>query len=141
MASDIATRVAADLVEAFNSADWSGFRDLLAPDIDYEETGTQRRVSGRDAYVELCQGWRQAFPDARGTITRSIASGDTSVQEITWTGTHQGELQTPAGPVPASGSKIEVKATFWATVVGEQLKEGRHHLDVLSLLRQVGVLS
>jgi steroid delta-isomerase-like uncharacterized protein len=141
MANDSATRVATDAVEAFNSADWSRFRELLAADIVYEETGTQRRVSGRDAYVELCQGWKQAFPDARGTIHRSVASGDTSVQEITWTGTHEGELQTPAGPVPASGAKIEVRATFWATVAAEQVKEARHHLDVLTLLQQVGALS
>jgi ketosteroid isomerase-like protein len=94
MADDSATRVATDAVEAFNSADWSRFRELLAADIVYEETGTQRRVSGRDAYVELCQGWKQAFPDARGTIHRSVASGDTSVQEITWTGTRERELSS-----------------------------------------------
>src|SRR4029450_9293857 len=111
MADDSATRVPADAVEAFNAADWSRFRELLAADIVYEETGTQRRVSGRDAYVELCQGWKQAFPDARGTIHRSVASGDTVVQEVTWTGTHEGDLETPAGAVPPSGAKIDVQAT------------------------------
>jgi steroid delta-isomerase-like uncharacterized protein len=141
MANNIATRVATDVVEAFNSADWLRFQDLLAADIVYEETGTRRRVSGPDAYVELCQGWKQAFPDVRGTIHRSVVSGDTVVQEITWTGTHEGELQTPAGIVPDSGAKIQVQATWWATVTGEQLKEARHHLDVFSLLQQVGVLS
>jgi steroid delta-isomerase-like uncharacterized protein len=141
MTNDIATRVATDAVEAFNSADWSRFQGLLAVDIVYEETGTRRRVSGPDAYVELSKGWKQAFPDARGTIHRSVASGDTVVQEITWTGTHEGELQTPAGTVPASGAKIEVQATFWATVKGEQLKDARHHLDVFSLLQQIGVIS
>jgi len=141
MANDIATRVATGTIESFNSADWSGFRDLLAADVVYEETGTRRRVSGPDAYVELCQGWKQAFPDVRGTIHRSVASGDTVVQEITWTGTHEGELQTPAGAVPASGAKIEVQATLWATVTGEQLHEARHHLDVFSLLQQIGVIS
>nr|AHE14783.1 SnoaL-like polyketide cyclase family protein [uncultured bacterium] len=140
MAEDIATRVATNAIEAFNSADWAGFRRLLAPTLVYEETGTGRRVSGPDAYVELCQGWKQALPDARGDIRRSVASGDTVVQEITWTGTHDGPLETPTGTVPASGAKIEVDATFWATVDGEQLKEARHHLDVLSLLRQIGAM-
>jgi steroid delta-isomerase-like uncharacterized protein len=141
MANDIATRVATEVVEAFNSGDWSRFRSLLAADVVYEETGTRRRVSGADAYVELSQGWKQAFPDARGTIHRSVASGDTVVQEITWYGTHEGELQTPGGTVPASGAKIEVQATLWSTVTGDQLKEARHHLDVFSLLQQVGVIS
>ena len=82
MADDVATRVATDAIEAFNSADWPRFRGLLAPDLVYQETGTGRRVSGPDAYVELCQGWREALPDVRGTINRSVASGDTAVQEI-----------------------------------------------------------
>ena len=139
MANDMATRVATDALEAFNSADWSRFRSLLAADIVYEETGTQRRVSGPDAYGELCQGWKQAFPDAVGTVNRSVASGDTVVQEVTWTGTHEGELQLPSGTVPGSGAKFEVQSTFWATVTNEQLREARHHLDVLSLLQQLGI--
>jgi len=141
MADDVATKVATDAIEAFNSADWPRFRRLLAPDLVYQETGTGRRVSGPDAYVELCQGWRDALPDVRGAINRSVASGDTVVQEITWTGTHDGALVTPAGAVPASGARVEVEATFWVTVEAEQIKEAHHHLDVLSLLRQVGVIS
>jgi steroid delta-isomerase-like uncharacterized protein len=140
MANDIATRVATEAIEAFNSADWPRFQRLLTPDIVYHETGTGRRVSGPDAYVELCQGWKQAFPDVHGTIHRSVASGATAAQEITWTGTHEGELETPAGTVPASGAKIEVQATWWVTVTGEQITEARHHLDVFSLLQQVGVI-
>ena len=141
MADDVATRVATDAIEAFNSADWPRFRGLLAPDLVYQETGTGRRVSGPDAYVELCQGWREALPDVRGTINRSVASGDTAVQEITWTGTHDGALETPVGAVSASGAKVEVDATLWVTVEGEQIKKANHHLDVLSLFRQVGVIS
>jgi steroid delta-isomerase-like uncharacterized protein len=141
MGNDIAVRVATDLVEAFNSADWPRFQGLLAADVVYEETGTRRRVSGPEAYVELCQGWKLAFPDARGTIHRSVASGDTVVQEITWNGTHEGELQTPGATVPPSGAKIDVQATLWSTVTGDQLKEARHHVDIFSLLQQVGLIS
>jgi len=140
MADDVATRVATDAIEAFNSADWPRFRGLLAPDLVYRETGTGRRVSGPDAYVELCQGWREALPDVRGAVNRSVASGDTVVQEITWTGTHEGALETPAGAVPASGAKIEVEATFWMTVQGGRMKDAHHRLALLSLLRQVGAI-
>jgi hypothetical protein len=52
------------LLDAFNAADWQRFAADLAPDVVYEETGTQRHVDGVDAYVQLCQGWKQAFPDA-----------------------------------------------------------------------------
>ena len=50
------TAAAAELIDAFNEADWERFRAVLAPDAVYAETGTGRRVEGEDAYVELCQG-------------------------------------------------------------------------------------
>jgi hypothetical protein len=49
---------------------WPRFRRLLAPDLVYQETGTKRRVSGLDAYVELCQGWREA--DLTDVRTRGV---------------------------------------------------------------------
>jgi steroid delta-isomerase-like uncharacterized protein len=140
MANETAVSVATDALEAFNSADWSRFEQRIAPDVVYEETGTGRRVAGRDAYVDLCKGWKQAFPDVSGTIHRSVESGTTAVQEITWVGTHDGVLETAAGAVPATGRKVEVQATWWLTIEGGQAKEVHHHLDVLSLLQQVGAM-
>ena len=58
-----ATNVASELIDAFSAGDWTRFRATLDPDVDYEETGTGRRTVGADAYVALCQGWRDAFPD------------------------------------------------------------------------------
>ena len=69
-----------DLLEPLASR-LAGFAAGMAPDVVYEETGTQRRVDGVDAYVQLCQGWKQAFPDARGEIRNVVASGNTGVQE------------------------------------------------------------
>ena len=55
------TQLAQDFIEAFNTSDWTRFKATLAPNVNYEETGTQRRVQDADAYVQLCQGWKQAF--------------------------------------------------------------------------------
>ena len=140
MNEDGSTKVATGAIDAFGSADWSRFRGLLAADVRYEETGTGRSTVGADAYLELCQGWKRAFPDAHGIIHRSISSGDTVVQEILWTGTHEGPLKTPAGEVPDSGARMEMPATWWVTLDGEQIKTIRHHLDVFSMLRQIGAI-
>jgi ketosteroid isomerase-like protein len=59
------TQVAADLIDAFNEADWERFRAVLSPDAVYAETGTGRRVEGADAYVQLCQGWKDAREHGR----------------------------------------------------------------------------
>ena len=137
--SDV-TQLAADFIDAFNRADWPRFQAHMAPEVVYQETGTLRRVQGHERYVELCQGWKQALPDVTGTIERSIASGSTVAQELTWRGTHTGPLLGPGGTLPATGKRVQVQASFWLTFQGGRVTEAHHHLDVLSLLQQLGML-
>ena len=131
------TQTAATFIDAFNRADWEAFRGAIAPDVVYTETGTGRRVEGADAYVELCQGWKAAFPDAVGTIRSAIASGDIVAQEIVWEGTHSGALQTPAGVIEATGNRITVEAATWIRYAGDRVQQVHHYLDVLALLQQI----
>jgi steroid delta-isomerase-like uncharacterized protein len=134
------TAVATELVEAFNVGNWERLRATLHPDVVYEETGTQRRVDGADEYVRLCQGWKESLPDVRGTIQTTVASAQSVAQEILWQGTHSGPLTTPGGVVPPSGKRIRVRGTLWYTIAGGRAREIHHHLDVLSLMQQIGAI-
>ena len=125
-------------IEAFNAGDWARFGALLDPDVAYEETGTQRRVRGAAAYLQLCQGWKEAFPDGQGTIRQVVDGGETVVQELTWAGTHTGPLAGPAGTMPPSERRIAVPATIWLRFRGGKIVEVRHHLDLMTMLQQVG---
>jgi steroid delta-isomerase-like uncharacterized protein len=131
-------QVAAELIDAFNEADWGRFRGLLAPYAVYAETGTGRRVEGADAYVALVQGWKDALPDVRGTIRGAVADGDTVAQELLWEGTHTGPLQAPGGTLEPSGAQIKVEASLWARFDGGKVRDVHHYLDVLTLLQQIG---
>jgi steroid delta-isomerase-like uncharacterized protein len=133
-------RRATDLIEAFNEGDWERLEEHLARDVLYTETGTGRRVAGAAPYLQLCQGWKEAFPDVTGTVTNAVSGDDIAVLEIRWDGTHTGPLETPAGPVPPSGNRIAVDASFWTRDEGDSIQEIHHHLDVLALLQQVGAL-
>ena len=134
------TQAAADLTHAFNDADWERFRNGLAPDAVYSETGTGRRAEGADAYLALCKGWKEAMPDVSGTIRKSLAGDGTVAQEVLWEGTHTGPMQTPAGTIEASGSRVSALGTLWVTFDGDKAREVTHHLDVLTILQQVGAL-
>ena len=134
------TRATTDLIEAFNQADWDRMEGHLSPGVRYTETGTGREVEGADAYLQLCHGWKDAFPDVRGTVSNAVAGDDTAVLEIRWVATHTGPLETPAGQVPASGNRISVDASFWTRHEGDRIEEIHHHLDVLALLQQIGAL-
>jgi steroid delta-isomerase-like uncharacterized protein len=133
-------RRATDLIDAFNEGDWDRLEQHLARDVLYAESGTGRRVEGVAAYLQLCRGWKDAFPDVNGTVTNAVAGDDTAVLEIRWDGTHTGPLETPAGPIPASGNRITVDASFWTRHDGDSIQEIHHHLDVLALLQQIGAL-
>ena len=134
-------RATADLIDAFNVADWDRMRGHLSGDVAYSETGTGRHVEGADAYLDLCHGWREAFPDVVGTITDSAAGEGLAVLQIRWQGTHTGPLETPAGPVLPSGNRVMADASFWARFEGDRIHDMRHHLDVLTLLQQIGAMA
>jgi steroid delta-isomerase-like uncharacterized protein len=132
--------IAETIITAFSNGDWAQFRAPLAPNVLYEETGTGRHTESADAYVQLVQAWKQAFPDATGTIRNVVASGNTVVQEVVWEGTQTGDMATPGGVLPASGKRITVRASVWYTFQGATIQEVHHHLDIMTMLQQLGAI-
>ena len=84
-------QLAKEGIEAFSAGDWERFKAPLRADAVYEELATQRKVQGPDQIVEASKGWKEAFPDATGTITKVTEGADTVVLEITWQGTQARE--------------------------------------------------
>ncbi len=138
MAEQDLIRVARESIDAFNASDWERNKAVLADDYLYDEIGTQRRIQGADKAIEALQGWKQAMPDAKGTITNALVSGNTVTLEITWEGTQTGPLTGPGGTIPASGKRQVTRAAFIATIEGGRIKESHHYFDMMSLLHQLG---
>jgi steroid delta-isomerase-like uncharacterized protein len=138
LSADAMIKIAREQVDAFNRGDWERVRAGLAADARYDELGTQRKIDGPEKIVELFKGWKQAFPDAVGTVTSAVASGDKAALEVTWKGTHTGPLSTAEGTIPASGKRQETPAGYFFTFAGDKIKEGRHYFDSLTLLKQIG---
>jgi steroid delta-isomerase-like uncharacterized protein len=132
-------KIAREQVDAFNKGDWELVRAAHTSESRLNELATERKVEGPEQIVELFKGWKQAFPDAAGTVTSAFASGDTAVLEVTWKGTHTGPLTTAEGTIPASGKRQETPAAIFFAFEGEKIKESRHYFDSLTLLKQLGV--
>ena len=132
------TKIAREVVDAFNASDWERSKAPLAPNTLYSEVGTQRRIQGPAAIIEALQGWKQAMPDVKGTVTNAFASGNTAVLEVTWEGTHTGPLVGPGGTIPASG-KHQVTPSAWIfDFDGDKIRESRQYFDMMTLLQQIG---
>jgi steroid delta-isomerase-like uncharacterized protein len=135
-----AAAVANEFIDAFNEADWERFSATCSADVVYEEKGSNRTVRGVDAVLELAKGWRAAFPDVRGKISNTTASGTTAALEITWLGTHTGPLELPSGTLPATGKAVEFDGVQVFVVEGGKVTQMRHYLDLLTMLTQVGAI-
>ena len=124
---------------AYNEKQWDTLRSRITADFEYDEVATHRRVQGVEQTLELWRGWATAFPDSRATFHGAVASGTTVVLELTWNGTHQGSLQTPAGPIAATGRRIDIRACVVMEVAGDKAKSQRHYFDMATLLEQLGI--
>ena len=138
LTTDEIVKLARKQIDAFNTGDWEQLRAMLASDARYDELGTQRKIEGPEMIVELFKGWKTAFPDAVGTVTSAVASGNKAALEVTWKGTHTGPLETAEGTIPASGKRQETPAACFFTFEGDKIKESRHYFDSLTLLKQIG---
>ena len=138
LTADELAKIAREQIDAFNNGDWEQLRALLTSDACYHEFATERTIEGPEQIIELFKGWKTAFPDAAGTVTNAVASGNTVVLEVTWKGTHTGPLVTAAGTIPASGKRQETPAAVFYVFEGAKIKASRHYFDAMTLLKQIG---
>jgi steroid delta-isomerase-like uncharacterized protein len=125
-------------IQAYNDKNWDRVRATITPDFVYDEVATGRKQQGADAAISAWQGWAQAFPDSKATFNSALVSGDSVVLELTWKGTHKGQLQTPGGAVAATGKPIEIRACAIMQMVGEKARLQRHYFDMATLFEQLG---
>ena len=80
------------------------------------------------------------MPDLNGTVLRTLEQGDVAAIEVAWTGTQTGPLATPDGEIPPTGRRIEIRSTQWVTARDGHTEVIDHHLDVMGIMAQLGVL-
>jgi steroid delta-isomerase-like uncharacterized protein len=131
--------LAKEQVIAYNEKDWDRARAALAPEVVYDEVGTNRKLKGVDDVLTAWKGWATAIPDSRATFQSETVSGNTAVLEITWKGTHSGPLNTGEREIPATGKEIELRAIQVVDVANDRVKSVRQYFDMGTLLDQIGV--
>jgi len=130
--------LASENVEAWTVGDWDRVRAPLAPDVVYNEVGTQRTLHGADEVVEVYKDWKRAIPDGKGRVVSALASGNTVVLEVIWSGTQTGLLRGPGGDIPPSGKSFSLPAAQVITFKDDKVVECHHYFDLLTMLQQIG---
>jgi len=98
-----------------------------------EEIGTGRRLTPQESTANA-RAWKEAFPDAQGTISSKIIDGKNGAAEIIWRGTNQGSLMGQ----PATGKTVTVRAVVFMETNGAAITRASHYIDVAGMMAQLG---
>lgn len=120
-------------VDLFNAGrDEEAERDFT-PNAILEEIGTNRRLTPKEGTASSAQ-WREAFPDAHGTITNKIVNGNKGAAEIVWKGTNRGPMMGQ----PATGKAVTIRAVLVIETDGSHITRSAHYIDMASMMAQLG---
>lgn len=123
-------------VDLFNTDRFEEAEQDFAPGGYQEEIGTNRRLTPQESTANA-RTWREAFPDARGTITTKVVEGNRGAAEIVWRGTNSGVLMGR----PATGKSVTVRAVVVLETNGSKITRATHYIDVAGMMAQLGVAS
>src|ERR1035437_5556908 len=123
-------------IQLFNASRFEEAEQDFAPGGYGEEIGTGRRFTRQEATAHA-RAWKQAFPDAQGTITRKMIDGNNGVAEIVWRGTNSGSLMGQ----PPTGKSVNVRAVLVIETNGSAIRRASHYIDVAGMMAQLGVAS
>lgn len=126
-------------VMAYNDKNWDAANKSLASDVTYDEVATQRTLKGTSDVLTAWKGWAEAFPDSKATFEGAHVSGNTVFLELTWRGTQTGTLHAPAGTIPATNKKIEMRAIQIIDVADGKAHAIRQYFDLATMMQQLGV--
>jgi steroid delta-isomerase-like uncharacterized protein len=125
--------------EALSSSDWEVISktidEVVEPDAKIR-TPLPIEATGAELLKEVFGRLLRAFPDLRVTVEDVIAEGDKVVARNTVTGTHQGEYMG----LQATGKSVTYNEVFIARFAGGRIAETWGIVDVLSQMRQLGVI-
>jgi steroid delta-isomerase-like uncharacterized protein len=130
-------------VRRFHDAANTGDMELISRTIDelvepdaLIRTPLQIEATGADLLKEVFARLLRAYPDLHITAEDLIEDGDKIVSRNTVTGTHQGEYMG----IPPTGKAITYDEIFIARFVGGRVAETWGVVDVLSQMKQLGVI-
>ena len=122
-------------VEVWNTGNLDALDELMAADLIHHDM-PPGLAPGLDGFKQIISMHKMAFPDVRVTIEDMFAEGDKVVNRWTVSGTHQGEYM---GIAP-TGKKVTLTGISIHRMAGGKIVENWHRMDMLSVMRQLGVV-
>ena len=128
-------------LDAFNKGDIEAIASLYAPSTEYWNPFSPQAITSPDAVREFETPMFSAFSSVRAELEESIVEGDRVAARVVVHGEHTGDLQTPGGPVPATGKAIELHSAEFVRVDGDgRIVEHHRIFDAAAFMAQLGLM-
>ena len=125
---------------AVSAGQMDTFGALYSADASLRVPLTVEPLKGRAAIQEYETAVATAFPGATLSLSPLIRRGDTVAVEWEYSGTHNGPLPSPDGPVaPTNRSMKLIGASFLRFNAEGLIAEEHRYYDRASLLEQLGL--
>lgn len=121
-------------LESFNDHDLDSHMGLFAAGATFEDPVLDDPVTGAEHRAYLAEVI-EAFPDVEQEVDRVLASGDPTVIESTFYGTHEGELDG----IPPTGNDVAVSLVSIVSVSADGITSWRDYWDQQAFREQLGL--
>src|SRR3954464_14041045 len=123
--------------DEFANGDMEAADALFADDCSFTmPTGTMNKAEHRG----MGEAFKAALSDAHMEVDHVVDGGDEAFLEGRFVGTHDGDLQSPDGTIPASGNKLELRFADYFKVSNGKITEHRTYFDQVDMMRQLGAM-
>jgi ketosteroid isomerase-like protein len=125
---------------AYNAHQVTRAAEYYRPDVVLS-TPDAGELMGREQAAEYLRASLEAFPDARVEVLVKHDSGDTTIDEWTFHGTHTGPLPLPSGEtLPATGRRVSVRGVDVVTHAGGGIASHRMYFDQVQFPSALGLV-
>lgn len=126
--------------DAFNSRDFDRAAAYVTPDCEWLNVPTGETRRGPEGFRQDMQAWATAFPDGMVEVTNLIPAGEWVCVEFTGRGTNKGPLTGPAGQIPPTGRRVEIRFCDLLHFRNGKVISGHSYYDMATMLQQLGVM-
>jgi predicted ester cyclase len=125
------------LYEAVNQRDFDYLAALGAPESEWFDVPYDFTDTGESAIVRPWQGWLAIFPDSVSEVQRIVSLGDQVVAQGITRATQQGVFPSPAGDLPPTGGRMEVRFCDVYRLENGKIIRDDSYFDFYSILKQL----
>lgn len=112
--------------------------EVYSPEVVVNTSSTPIAYTGHEGVKTWVETTRRAYPDMKMTFDEIVAEGDKIATVWTLTGTNTGTLKMPAGELPPTGNKVQIKGLAIDYVQNGKLVKEIVVFDVLAMMMQMG---